>query len=204
MRVFHHFCNARVMMIINNYPRVKGVIVIVHGRGQKHKHSQFSVQERHKVARLITVLPLRDTNFRRGIKTIAVMPEFGIRSGTASVLPRRRPCQEDEPINARVQGRWRKHQRLFIHSPFSPLFSGPFSLPSPRKQSIFLPLRFLDAMDPEKMFSDNALVSVVNIGPQHYAMCETPFMLQVNTQSLETEERVRCYFFSLGICKREK
>lgn len=50
-------------------------------------------------------------------------------------------------------------------------------------------------MDPEKMFSDNALVSVVNIGPQHYAMCETPFMLQVNTQSLETEERVRCYFF---------
>lgn len=59
-------------------------------------------------------------------------------------------------------------------------------------------------MDPEKMFSDNALVSVVNIGPQHYAMCETPFMLQVNTQSLETEERVRCYFFFLLVFVREK
>lgn len=59
----------------------------------------------------------------------------------------------------------------------------------------FSRIRFLDAMDPEKMFSDNALVSVVNIGPQHYAMCETPFMLQVNTESLETEERVRCLCF---------
>ncbi|ROT64719.1 Beta,beta-carotene 15,15'-monooxygenase [Penaeus vannamei] len=63
-----------------------------------------------------------------------------------------------------------------------------FGTPAPASKGMFS--RFLDAMDPEKMFSDNALVSVVNIGPQHYAMCETPFMLQVNTQSLETEERI--------------
>ncbi|XP_042863590.1 carotenoid isomerooxygenase-like [Penaeus japonicus] len=63
-----------------------------------------------------------------------------------------------------------------------------FGTPAPASKGMFS--RFLDAMDPEKMFSDNALVSVVNIGPQHYAMCETPFMLQVNTESLETEERI--------------
>lgn len=63
-----------------------------------------------------------------------------------------------------------------------------FGTPAPASKGMFS--RFLDAMDPEKMFSDNALVSVVNIGPQHYAMCETPFMIQVNTSSLETEERI--------------
>lgn len=54
--------------------------------------------------------------------------------------------------------------------------------------------RLLDAMDPEKMFSDNALISVAGIGDQYYAMCETPFMLQVNPETLETQERVSIFY----------
>lgn len=63
-----------------------------------------------------------------------------------------------------------------------------FGTPAPASKGMFS--RFLDAMDPEKMFSDNALVSVIGIGERHFAMCETPFMLQINPDSLETEERV--------------
>lgn len=50
--------------------------------------------------------------------------------------------------------------------------------------------RLLDAMDPEKMFSDNALVTVADFGGRYFAMCETPFMLEVNLDTLEIKERV--------------
>ncbi|KAK7074836.1 Beta,beta-carotene 15,15'-monooxygenase [Halocaridina rubra] len=63
-----------------------------------------------------------------------------------------------------------------------------FGTPAPASKGMFS--RFLDAMDPEKMFSDNPLVSVVEIGGKHYAMCETPFMIQINPNTLETEERI--------------
>lgn len=45
-------------------------------------------------------------------------------------------------------------------------------------------------MDPEKMFSDNALVTVADFGGRYFAMCETPFMLEVNLDTLEIKERV--------------
>lgn len=45
-------------------------------------------------------------------------------------------------------------------------------------------------MDPEKMFSDNALVAVADFGGRYFAMCETPFMLEVNLDTLEIKERV--------------
>ncbi|KAG7156258.1 Carotenoid isomerooxygenase-like 1 [Homarus americanus] len=63
-----------------------------------------------------------------------------------------------------------------------------FGTPAPASKGMFS--RFLDAMDPEKMFSDNALVSVIGIGGQHFAMCETPFMIQVNPDNLDTKERI--------------
>lgn len=45
-------------------------------------------------------------------------------------------------------------------------------------------------MDPEKMFSDNALVTVADFGGRYFAMCETPFVLEVNPDTLEIKERV--------------
>lgn len=63
-----------------------------------------------------------------------------------------------------------------------------FGTPAPASKGMFS--RLLDAMDPEKMFSDNALVSVIGIGSKHYAMCETPFMIQINPDTLESEERI--------------
>ncbi|XP_064111870.1 carotenoid isomerooxygenase-like isoform X1 [Macrobrachium nipponense] len=63
-----------------------------------------------------------------------------------------------------------------------------FGTPAPASKGMFS--RFLDAMDPEKMFSDNALVSVCEVGDSYYAMCETPFMVQINPNTLETEDRI--------------
>ncbi|XP_045599532.1 carotenoid isomerooxygenase [Procambarus clarkii] len=63
-----------------------------------------------------------------------------------------------------------------------------FGTPAPATKGMFS--RFLDAMDPEKLFSDNALVSVIGIGEHHFAMCETPFMLEINPDNLDTKERI--------------
>lgn len=45
-------------------------------------------------------------------------------------------------------------------------------------------------MDPEKMFSDNALVTVADFGGRYFAMCETPFLLEINPDTLEVKDRV--------------
>ena len=57
-------------------------------------------------------------------------------------------------------------------------------------------------MDPEKMFSDNALVTVADFGGRYYAMCETPFLLEVNPDTLEIKERVSspCIALGVGVC----
>ena len=46
--------------------------------------------------------------------------------------------------------------------------------------------RLRSACDPEKMLSDNALISVTNIGDRYYALCETPYMVEINPDTLET------------------
>lgn len=63
-----------------------------------------------------------------------------------------------------------------------------FGTPAPASKGVFS--RLLDAMDPEKMFSDNALVTVADFGGRYFAMCETPFMLEINLDTLEIKERV--------------
>ncbi|CAL4124699.1 unnamed protein product [Meganyctiphanes norvegica] len=50
--------------------------------------------------------------------------------------------------------------------------------------------RIFDAMDPEKMFSDNALVNVVEMGGKYYALAETPFMFQICPSTLKVLDRV--------------
>ncbi|KAK4298434.1 hypothetical protein Pmani_029226 [Petrolisthes manimaculis] len=66
-----------------------------------------------------------------------------------------------------------------------------FGTPAPATKGMFS--RLLDAMDPEKMFSDNALVCVVEVGGRHFAMCETPFMHEINPDTLETQERINIH-----------
>ncbi|KAG0726478.1 Carotenoid isomerooxygenase [Chionoecetes opilio] len=64
-----------------------------------------------------------------------------------------------------------------------------FGTPGPSSKGMFS--RLLDAMDPEKMFSDNALVTVADFGGgRYFAMCETPFVLEINPDTLEIKERV--------------
>lgn len=50
--------------------------------------------------------------------------------------------------------------------------------------------RLLSALDIEKSFSDNTAVGLVEICGKYYAMTETPFMNQINIDTLETLERV--------------
>lgn len=59
--------------------------------------------------------------------------------------------------------------------------------------------RLLEAMDPEKMFSDNALVTVADFGGRYFAMCETPFVLEINPDTLEIKERVSVPRSTLGV-----
>lgn len=63
-----------------------------------------------------------------------------------------------------------------------------FGTPGPSSKGMFS--RLLEAMDPEKMFSDNALVTVADFGGRYFAMCETPFVLEVNPDTLEIKERI--------------
>ncbi|CAL4066754.1 unnamed protein product, partial [Meganyctiphanes norvegica] len=63
-----------------------------------------------------------------------------------------------------------------------------FGTPAPKdNKSRFS--KFMSAMDPEKLMSDNALVSVVEIGGNYYALPETPFMLKIDPVTLKTLER---------------
>ncbi|CAL4102851.1 unnamed protein product, partial [Meganyctiphanes norvegica] len=50
--------------------------------------------------------------------------------------------------------------------------------------------RLLGAMDIEKSFSDNTPVGLVEVCGKYYAMTETPFMNQIDINTLETIERV--------------
>lgn len=63
-----------------------------------------------------------------------------------------------------------------------------FGTPAPSNKGMFT--RLFDAMDTEKMFSDNTLVCVTEVNGKHYAMSETPFMTEVNIDTLETGEKV--------------
>lgn len=63
-----------------------------------------------------------------------------------------------------------------------------FGTPGPSTKGVFS--RLLEAMDPEKMFSDNALVTVADFGGRYFAMCETPFLLEINPDTLEVKDRV--------------
>ncbi|CAL4115505.1 unnamed protein product, partial [Meganyctiphanes norvegica] len=63
-----------------------------------------------------------------------------------------------------------------------------FGTPAPADKGMFS--RLFDAMDTEKMFSDNTLVCVTEVNGKHYAMSETPFMTEIDTNTLETQEKV--------------
>ncbi|CAL4061249.1 unnamed protein product, partial [Meganyctiphanes norvegica] len=49
--------------------------------------------------------------------------------------------------------------------------------------------RLLGALDIEKTFSDNTAVGLVEVCGKYYAMTETPFMNQIDINTLETIER---------------
>ncbi|XP_076060590.1 carotenoid isomerooxygenase-like [Oratosquilla oratoria] len=65
-----------------------------------------------------------------------------------------------------------------------------FGTPAPKRASGNAFSRLMNAMDPEKTFSDNALVSVVGMGNKFFALSETPFMIEIDPHSLETLSRV--------------